>query len=246
MRVGPVRPRRVSGHAPHFRSPPDRSSGVVSPFWQVALIGLQCGAERQTAPPNQASRAVKNLCATRLDAEFTDAVRRSVRRSNECRPRWRDWDAFAGTLLANAFVASCGCRRLIVAGLAASGRGLLLQIPPNHPADLEWPFRVGRHPVGCHPRFQCRAVAAYRGGPQHPPRVVQQAILDHEVPVVLENDFVVWVAVPNTSHLGSLFAAVIKYFVELMMDNPAHGWGVPPYPVVDGAGAGVETRRKTS
>ena len=25
---------------------------------------------------------------------------------------------------------------------------------------------------------------------------------------------------------------LVPHFVELMMDNPAHGWGVPPYPVV--------------
>ena len=44
----------------------------------------------------------------------------------------------------------------------------------------------------------------------------------------------------------AILAFLVPHFVELMMDNPAHGWGVPPYPVVDGAGASVETRRKTS
>ena len=43
-----------------------------------------------------------------------------------------------------------------------------------------------------------------------------------------------------------ILAFLVRHFVELMMDNPAHGWGVPPYPVVDGAGANAEVRRKTS
>ena len=34
-----------------------------------------------------------------------------------------------------------------------------------------------------------------------------------------------------------ILAFLVPHFVELMMDNSAHGWGVPPYPVVDGTGA---------
>lgn len=34
-----------------------------------------------------------------------------------------------------------------------------------------------------------------------------------------------------------ILAFLVPHFVDLMMDNPAHDWGVPPYPVVDGATA---------
>ena len=44
----------------------------------------------------------------------------------------------------------------------------------------------------------------------------------------------------------AILAFLVPHFVELMMDNPAHGWGVPPYPVVDAAAASVEMHGKIS